>query len=464
MHMQEYDNSSNNVVVIGLGPIGLAAAIEACQAGLNVTAITDRPLGKQKGGYTRKPILLLNETSFEYLESLVGKNAVHAYLAKNKLEEFQFKQMNFNKNTTEIVTYYFISVHDLENLLYEKLKEYKKNNQIIIEEPPNQFTRIEKHAVIVQHPNRKEERIPFQYLIGADGSKHPSADKVGGIQYESTYDKSQTCTTHTAVEFSIDTDLKESLIPFVYPSPNQKRETLPFFQTNSKRPTMEEYLNVGWKLSSPPEARIFLAKHTLYVGTELPPNIFNLPNGEEKQEKILAWTKLVLRTILPPDKVETLTPKQYKNKKDVYQQEKQRKQITTFEVDLQQTNQAIVRLPQIPPSSENAYFLPVGDALHTPHYHLGTGVNDGLLQTKLLHELFKNKNIATYQLGVEKILAASNIRIQTYLDSRQKREDLATATKRQAASIKQFVTQLSTPFYEKRGPISKSFSPKKPKR
>src|SRR3990167_826062 len=302
MHMPEYDNSSNNVVVIGLGPIGLAAAIEACQAGLNVTAITDRPLGKQKGGYTRKPILRLNETSFEYLESLVGKNAVHAYLAKNKLEEFQFKQMNFNKNTTEIVTYYFISVHDLENLLYEKL------------------------------------------------------------------------------------------------------------------------------------------------------------------EKILAWTKLVLRTILPPDKVETLTPKQYKNKKDVYQQEKQRKQITTFEVDLQQTNQAIVRLPQIPPSSENAYFLPVGDALHTPHYHLGTGVNDGLLQTKLLHELFKNKNIATYQLGVEKILAASNIRIQTYLDSRQKREDLATATKRQAASIKQFVTQLSTPFYEKRGPISKSFSPKKPKR
>ena len=144
---------SDNVVV-GLGPVGLAAALESCRANQKVTAITNRQ------SYTRPQVIGVDHDTINYLKSLTGESAIQDLIKQNKLSIIMYRDL----------PYAYLQLKTLEDLLYGSLLKYQGNNlEIISIDSKQQITTIDDHAPIIRlntlHNPYQVRDFHFRYYL-----------------------------------------------------------------------------------------------------------------------------------------------------------------------------------------------------------------------------------------------------------------------------------------------------------
>lgn len=385
-----------DVVVVGLGPTGLAAAIEACKADPNqkVIALTNRD------EYDRAQVFRVDDDILSYLYSLVGKEKIDKLVLNHEIETI-YNNKQFNK-------YHLIKIKTLETLLYDKLLTYP--NQTILHLSKEHFDLLFKYD---QHTLYLPETNPlsFKYLIAADGGSHRVADLVkeaAHLHYNNNQHE-QLNVSHITANFVIPEGMCEAY-----------EEKL--LAGLAELPALDKLKESGWELKSMPESRIFIVDGTIYIGSECPNSLnFDVDN-------IRQWALNVLRLHLPADYVNNLTVNPNE------------KSCSKFKINFEEADKDLV--PCLKNQEElnyaeavhkmTSYFLQIGDALRKSHYHTGSGVVSGLREAKALGEYFRSAmtlaDLRIYHQTVSKIRSDNRAVVDNYLDSRKQRELEAQST------------------------------------
>lgn len=390
-------DNGNNIVIVGLGPSGLAAAIEACKnAGKDskVIAITDRC------AYTRDTIFRLDEEIYPYLKELIGIDNFNACINNKIISDVQV--------STDKHPYRTIQIKTLEKILYSKLLEYSNLELISLPKRSNsQITGIDKNAHTIKLAmDEKNREIYFKYLIAADGCHHGIANCIqeNNIEYYPTQQK-QLWDKHARVSY-------------VLPDHSSTEQyQLLLDQGPDNKPTLSELQQMGWTLYSEPEARLFVIDNNFYIGAECPLKIYGNCNS-----LINEWIKLVLRFHLPQEAIDKLV----------------QLDCGTFEINLQEANRTLTLLPLKTSTSsdadaalyeQSACFFQIGDALRIPHYHTGSGAVVGLKEAQALGGFFASKqsmdDLINYHAKIAEIRSDNRMRVDDFIDKRIEREKIA---------------------------------------
>lgn len=384
--------TQQNIVIIGLGPTGLAMAIEACKNDTlrrNVIAITDREQ------YTREAIFRLDVDIIPYLAELVGQDKIDHY--------FESKLIG-PKESLNGWDFHIIQMKTLEQLLYETLISLPNIEVLCLPKRSNCHIKdidSDNHTVtVVQQPDTKatERVIGFKYLIAADGPSHNTVNRVVGNQiiYETTQ-LPQIHMKHARVTYKLPADLcvdtfRSSLLP-----------------VNTPISDLRSLKNLGWTLNSSPEIRAFVVDGVLFAAAECPEQLDN------DIDKIDLWMQAVLGLICTQS-INALT----------------RIDAALFDVSLAEANRTVIPLPgKSKTHDETAYLLPVGDALRNTHYQTGSGAVVGLQEARALGSYLKGaqslSDLETYHAQISDIRAANRMRVDTFITKRNERETKAAA-------------------------------------
>lgn len=410
------NKKEENIVVIGLGPTGLAAALEACsndREERHVIALTNRT------EYNRGYIVTLDEDIFPYLESLVGSKIIKEYIEAGKIGPLEsIRGHNFRT----------IQIKTLENLLYNELLKYKNVEIIYLDRAACKDIHVNKDSNTISIKTQDVPRIiPFKYLIAADGAHHNIAsDAINdkSLQYDDTQ-RPVVTKKHARVTYKLPsasllaTNLSEGPTQGPIPQSDYYRAWLK--QSSNNKPTINELKKMGWEFFSVPEARIFIADDLLYVGTECPHSIC----GNKGNDIIDQWIKTVLRYYLPENAISIL--------------QRIDSDCATFDVELEEANRTVLPLLsktndlEKPVSSLNeafddrtSFFFQLGDALRRPHYHTGSGAVTGLVESKVLGEFLASnqipEDICRYHAEVAAIRFENRAKVDELLEKRAARE------------------------------------------
>lgn len=387
--------STENNLVIGLGPTGLAAAIEAARNDRfkrNVIAITDRP------AYTRETIFRLDETVCHYIESL---------LEEKFQESLHSKIMSNIEVSADNIPYRTMQIRTLENLLYDKLCEYK--NVEIIQIPthsgPQNIT-IDKHKRVLHLKLEEVVRtIPFKHLFAADGGHHRTLSNIqnSGIEYDNT----QLPVSHPW----------QARVSFLLPENTSTEDYQNFLkQGPDNKPSLNELRKMGWDHFSEPEARMFVLDNHFYIGAECPADLYGKENSS-----VDSWIRQVLRFYLPQKTIDHLI----------------QLEAGTFKISLDEATHTLLPLPS-PTTAFNdqevlhqatSYFFSLGDALRKPHYHTGSGAVIGLLEAQALGQYLSSEqqviDLKRYHAEVASIRTTNRLRVDNFLSKRAIREEKA---------------------------------------
>jgi 2-polyprenyl-6-methoxyphenol hydroxylase-like FAD-dependent oxidoreductase len=394
--MQSQQDPKKSILIVGLGPTGLAATLEACKSDSKkrpVVAVTDRVQ------YDRNIIFRLDEQIIPYLEHLVGSPRLEAYKAKDLIGPRQIAADN--------QPYHTIRIGALEQLLYSALED-EKNVRIITtpKRQASQITSIDKcnRTYTLSH-TQPSTTISFEQLIAADGYNHGTADRIPdhGIEYE--------CTQQT-VRFT-----KHARVNYKLPADSKTQHYDTFLQQGAdKKPSSLELFRLEWRNFSHPEARLFVNDGVFYIGAECP----NTFDSKTPAKQIDEWLRMVLRFHLPEAAIKALITTE----------------CAVFEVSLREATRTVSfcsprKHTEMTNSDfdESALFLQLGDALRAPHYQTGSGAVVGLQQAAAYGEFLKTaqtlEDLTQYHAKIAEIRAVNRVRVDTFLEKRSAREQKA---------------------------------------
>ena len=397
-------NTQQNIVIIGLGPTGLAMAIEACKKDAlrrNVIAITDREQ------YTREAIFRLDVDILPYLAELVGQD---------KMDHYFERKLIGPKESLNGWDFHIIQMKTLEQLLYETLIALPNIEVLCL--PKRSKCHIknidsDNHSVtVVQHLNTgaTERVIGFKYLIAADGPSHNTVNRVVGdnIIYETTQ-LPQIHKKHARATYKLPAELcADTFRPL-------------FLPVNTPIPDLRSLQNLGWTLNSSPEIRAFVVDGVLFAAAECPEQLDN------DIDKIDLWMQTVLGLICTQS-INALT----------------RVDAAIFDVSLTEANRTVIPLPGKnkalnTPNDEVAYLFPVGDALRNTHYQTGSGAVVGLQEARVFGTYLEStqtlSDIETYHAQISEVRAANRMRVDNFITKRTEREINATALAKSMSAV-----------------------------
>jgi len=199
-----------DVLVIGAGPVGLAAAIELCGQGVNVRIIDsnkeNRKLTKASGIHVRT-LELLPEPVLEKLKS-AAVHVLHAQINEIKRTGELNPVLDINLDgLSDSVVQGMLSLQQwrTEEVLIEYLEEKMTNPDVrrrVKVERGTKLIALNSHLDFVEaelESDKGKQSINVQYVIGCDGS-HSFTRKLCRIPYPGTAHEPNFIALHTSFE------------------------------------------------------------------------------------------------------------------------------------------------------------------------------------------------------------------------------------------------------------------------
>lgn len=438
---QKNADAFGDIIIVGLGPAGLVAALEACAANKKVIAFTDRDK------YIRGQTVLLSKDTLDYLRQ---------YSDKTNVEDQKFLQRCGARGTAQI--------KDIEKFLYSKLREDKNITIIPIKDVEIESVGNDIESSFVKLSDGR--KFYASHIIAADGEKSKFCALMNqtihsNIRYE---DRShhERHLYHAAVQLqrkypecallqaSFDPDdektleiLEENLSKKLegnhglilnlqdkrlYYYNHHKTDISPFLGKSSQTNTMDalihaiaklkdeeirtatlkerylidtitnaqppkhasqdlklpptlsnlrSYLSLGWDRLFYPNGYILSNPNNtkFYFVGEIPSSLFEETDLDKKTEDLKNWACIAIQNELgyEPESLEIRKGRPDKDKL----------QASAFIVKRKFCQDPLTKLP-------GGFFAIVGDALSTPNYNLGSGLNDAIKGSSILIDAIKD--------------------------------------------------------------------------
>lgn len=408
------------VIIAGMGPGGLTAAIEAIKKGYDVLILDSRSHA------TRSQRLKMDKPTYAYLKTLMNPN--------DKADVDFIERIKVERS---------VRIDHLQNYLHKKLDPTGKllqQGKILIgqEHEIVRFDLTQNRNKVVIKSNGVEKEIPFDYFVAADGAKRTMAKKLNeALEQAVTLSESNIRDLRAARDKIIAEQPEEQDAPGVDPQKLIKQKALN--KINSELKTLEDNLKklktkiqtrpleiqtrqaphgtvslrvkpptvssmqtkklidrdltikdlsqlkaLGWEEPDPPKCYIFWDKEQahFYVAGEIPQKILELKDPEQTRQ-MTEWGKLILKLKLDEaDAKDTFeldvnpgnTPEIIKEN---------RLRATAFEVRLQYIDTPSMRL------NNNSFFVSIGDAFLNANFNLGRGACDAILDARVFSENLK---------------------------------------------------------------------------
>lgn len=355
--------SMATLAIIGLGPGGLATALEAVHRGIPTVAFTNRK------EYTRTQRIMISSKTKKFLQK---------YFDPKNREDINFWARQYDVKARTVQT------KDLERYLYRKLQA--NPNVTIVNLDQSQQTQIkhENNNNFVKVSNSKQKYY-FQHLLAADGAKHGTANSV--IQN---------------FNCEINYNIAEFQPSFKYHAAVQLKLKAGISLAKKEKPNIIKLMlgamKMGWDHHAAPKFYSFKnikANKISFVG-EIPEAIYNETDPEKKQHALKQWAVLMIGSKYH------ITEGQLEFKISLKKPDKNKFNAVAFEVNAVVADKTVINLHDSPSKS---VFAQIGDARRTPYYRYGQGVNDAILSGVYFVESIRNDN----NFDIERFESAINI-------------------------------------------------------
>lgn len=329
--------SDKPVLVVGMGPAGLATAIEAARAGKSVTIFDNRT------DYTRLQRVGLNPASAVYLQKLKEGTTNETV---NKLHD------KFIKDTNKV------EIKDLQRFLEEAIKHTPELNSLItIKKGNSSLSSISgENQTATFSSNGKSEQMKFSHVVDATGGRGLSGLDSTGAE-------------------------KRMLLPIQPRQEEQGSVTLNTLETpidgknlrTLKQGDLAVLKTLGWDKPYLPDVFVFSnskgTKH--YIAGEIPQSILYVTDENIQRIQMQKWGEAILR--LRYSISESVAVTQYGSNKTGLRVEAKKKMATTvFPAKLSYSREAAE------PLSGGGVLARVGDASLSANFYLAHGANDAI--------------------------------------------------------------------------------------
>lgn len=164
------------LMVVGAGPAGLVAAIQAYLEGADVTLVEPRP------DFIRDQILRINFESYMDITRILGEDMLRVLDAQDFLSH-RFQGQGLRGLFTES-SYWVTEIKDLQYILYALLKRLQslddKEQKGLHILGGYEFVNFENDNVRIRHKvNKTESLIHADWVCGADGARSKVAEAAG---------------------------------------------------------------------------------------------------------------------------------------------------------------------------------------------------------------------------------------------------------------------------------------------
>lgn len=428
-------NHDKKVAVIGLGPTGLVASIEAYCKGFDVVAIEPRRQYTREQAF-RFPINVFEQWLSDYLaiESIEALDASHPFNKILELEVFAKRKTRidegvlFGDEDRQEHEHYETATKYLEKLLYTVL-------DILVKEDPNNFKIVHDYQFEDYADNKKISLKPYQessssateavvleeidYVLGCDGLHSNTRDKAQ-ITVEPVSNKKN----YIAAVFYQDTQTsdKPGFVDQFRSIKNDRfldaqndrfhhvRKHLLYPQLPSKQTKAFE----EGRFHELPAIRAFFTSIGTYIGVELSPQSLSRRRREADSVIIVDQCKALMRVIF-----EVYDVISHKDDPAVKQsQEHVLRSGQIFEVQLLEATTKFKKL------ENGSRYIPLGDANANAHFQTGSGALFGIQSAQRVVEHLGTKlEEDTITSILESIALTLRKKASVFLDVSQETND-----------------------------------------
>ena len=361
------DEKKYDVVISGMGPAGLATALELAEEGKSVLIISNR-----EDNFTRKRLIGLNEKSRWYLYSMAPDKA------ERTAEETKFLALIDRKGSN-------VAIKNVEKYLRSQLDRLKSSGKQIDYLFKSELTEVDlengKAGVgpVEQNQPLTTKNIEFTYLIGADGV-HRHAFKL--LQ--------KTQQVPDAVEVIHPDSQRVAANHAIYNLIIERKDGEPISLPNNQSVFVDnkDAIRFGlfMKMSSYHKSNQISVQ--AQATTAYPREIEQIEDEEERKQAIKAYIIKRAHHILADIGSPSI---EYKLKSiSADNTKKPGKSFTLFKTKRREASQAAIEL-------NNHYFIAVGDSVHDPDYRVGEGLPNAIKDACSVKKIVTNKmKVAAY--------------------------------------------------------------------
>lgn len=337
------------IVIVGMGPGGMAAALQIAEKGKAVTILENRDM------FTRVQKISLNADTIEFLTQLQEK--VKALGIKDDVGDKFIESIPKGKRRVEIA--------ELQEYLENKMKQLYPNLITIKKSEKIQITQInldKDQPRIIYKNNEIVNELKFSHFIAADGARRGMAKMVVEQNKLPITFKDLDIQLRHEVHGTVNLDIlnKEA-------TPGIVKSAL----DNTDLPALRKH---GWNKPYLPKMYVWpnVEGNKFYIAGEMPP-IFMKYKGKILQNAEEAWGKTILQLLY-----------QYKPKdvglnlyygQDPKQQAMNKLKTTIFPVVLQYVEKNTYDFGA---AKGDHTFIQIGDAARNANFYLAHGTNDAI--------------------------------------------------------------------------------------
>lgn len=377
-----------DVIISGSGPAGLATAYEFTQLGYSVLIIDSHE------EFIRPQLVFLASTSKDYLKKMVAASPTHAqdalFINKMKVTSKYYNSEHYN-------------IKDIERFIKRRLED-KKDCHFLTRATISKID-MKKGVVEVESKSKPTQSFQFTHLIGADGAKHPTADKLKEKDYDTGYHPipSHKRKYHLTAYFTIKSRSDKLISHLTDIAVNAKaidRDNYAYFYTekSSHEKSNGKKMKACLTMTLPED-----------VYKKWKKDLKNSKLSEDTDKKMKLEVKRIIQKFYYPEcDVEFTKSRKYKKAKD-------KLKIQLFKAKLFEANKAAILV-------NDHIYARVGDALRSPDFYLGHGVRLGFEEAealvKQLHGQSKADAIDVYHAFYRRL---SN---EAIIDSEEQEKDI----------------------------------------
>jgi 2-polyprenyl-6-methoxyphenol hydroxylase-like FAD-dependent oxidoreductase len=348
------------VVIVGMGPGGLAAALVAAKKGLPVVIIENRD------HFSRVQRLHADRKTMQFLQSFYDPN--------NALDKEFFEKKCFaHKNPDGTFGDAVVQIKDIQKFLTRKLEAYQnvdirrgKGHEITALDPDQQTVSLKK-------PDGSNSTVKFSNVVAADGARRGvtsflNASKNQAYHVEHTPMALQ---PRQAQAGTVALQVKAGQILPDTPSGASG--------SNFTIQHMAKLNELGWDQQYFPKIRVFRNEENtkFFFSGEIPKTIQNIQDKNAQKQALEEWGKFIVSVEMGVDPTQLEIPiKAGINSTDATKaaktKESQAMRTTAFELSLASADKSAVELGQ-----QGAFAL-VGDAYKNANFFYGHGLNDAI--------------------------------------------------------------------------------------
>lgn len=368
------EDSQNPVLIAGMGPGGLAAAITAAKKGLPVVIVENRDF------FSRGQRVHADSRTMAFLQTL----RVPGDKADDKFfnDQVYSKQLSDGTRGADGI----VQVKDVQAYLKRKLEAYPnvdirmgKGHGITAIDPKTQ------KATLVQ-PGKPPQEMKFSHIVAADGARRGVSALLNSSP-DAAYHIEHKKMDLQPRQSQVGTIALEAVKVKNRSTGEMERKTLPptpddASGTRFKLEHMAQLNKLGWEQQYFPKVRVFKNEENdkFFFSGEVPRMIANMQDKNAQQEALVAWGKLIVNIEMGVDPNDIEFPQKAGVTSDdpkhaARSKEKQGLRATAFALELAHADKPVVHLGA---GGHGGAFALVGDSYKNANFFYGHGLNDAV--------------------------------------------------------------------------------------